>query len=335
MKAGSKVTRNVMIWVLLLLCMGIVCLVVFDVFFKDRGGKTPKDPTGGLSDSAVLQTKPTEKPAETDDLSNVTVMLSDYLVFDMDDLDFRFIIARLHVRADGPTNIPLSHFRTSEGISLDETQDYIRRLEEKQYYAGRQNVWFSLISSESEYEANVFIPVEGSGATLGVQCDFGNNGDLRFSLLPANGRREMLQYKPEDVITDGKTFQMTVSKAYDITGLPLYQKTGTEEIEYLLPSTTHVYAFEVNAVSLYGDSIILRDAVYVPSNSSETFQALDSSIRSMKYDNMLDQEVKEQTTGYLLFYAYDPDTKPVEYKGVLRLKTDGSDAWISVNVDLN
>ncbi len=335
MKSGSKLKRNIMIWVLLLLCMGIVCLVVFDVFFRNKTAGEPKDFTGGLSDSAGIQTTPVEKPAETDDLSNVTVTMSDYIVFDMDDLDFRFIIARLHVRANGPTNIPLSHFRTSEGITLDETQDYIRRMEEKQYFAGRQNVWFSLISDETEYEANVFIPVTGSGATLSVSCDFGNNGDLRFSLLPANGKREMLQYRPDDVITDGKTFQMTVSKAYDITGLPLYQKVGTEETEYLLPSTTHVYAFEVNAVSLYGDSIILRDAVYVPSNSSETFKALDSSIRSMKYDNMLDQEIREKTSGYLLFYAYDPDISPVRYKGVLRLKTDGSDSWISVNVDLN
>ena len=96
----------------------------------------------------------------------------------------------------------------------------------------------------------------------------------------------MLQYQPLDVITDGKTFQMTVSKAYDITGLPLYQKTAEGEIEYLLPSTTHVYAFEVNAVSLYGDTTVIKDALYVPNNSSETFKALDSSIRSMKYDNM-------------------------------------------------
>ena len=334
MRKGSKTARNLMIWVLLLLVLGIICLIVFDVFFGS-GKKKPKDPSGGLSDASQLVSMPAEKPAEREDLSDVTVTLADYLVFDMDDLDFRFIIARLHVKADGPTNIPLSHFRTSEGITLDQSEEYAHRLEEKQYYAGRQKVWFSLISEENEYEANVLIPVTGGSATITVSCDFGNNGDLRFSMLPANGRKEMLQYQPLDVITDGKTFQMTVSKAYDITGLPLYQKTAEGEIEYLLPSTTHVYAFEVNAVSLYGDTTVIKDALYVPNNSSETFKALDSSIRSMKYDNMLDQEVREHTTGYLLFYAYDPDISPVTYQGVLRLMLEGSDSWISVNVDLS
>ena len=40
MRKGSKTARNLMIWVLLLLVLGIICLIVFDVFFGS-GKKKP------------------------------------------------------------------------------------------------------------------------------------------------------------------------------------------------------------------------------------------------------------------------------------------------------
>lgn len=334
MAKKHRTSRNLIIWLLLLFLIAFACFIVLDVFFMNRKQPDEKE-NDGLAPNHEMTASPIEKPAESSELGNVTITLSDYLVFDLSGIDFRFVIAKLHVKADGPTNIPLSHFKTSEGITLDQTSSYIETLEAHNLYTGRQNVWFSLISEETDYEANVFIPVTGNTNTVSVSCDFGNNGDLRFSMIPANGRAEMLQYEAEDVITDGKSYQMTVSKAYDITGLPLYQKTGSEESEYLLPSTVKVYAFEVNAVSLYGDTIVIEEAVYVPSNSAETFTALGSDIRSMKYDNMIGVPVTEHTTGYLLFYAYDPDDAPVYYNGVLKLKLLGNDGWISIGVDLN
>ena len=37
----------------------------------------------------------------------------------------------------------------------------------------------------------------------------------------------------------------------------------------------------------------------------------------------------------LLFYAYDPDTSPVKYQGVLKLNLAAGAAPITINVDLN
>ncbi len=326
--------RNFLIWTALILILIIICLVLFDVLFKNRVNQK-EDPNAGLSDTTVIAEKPSERPQENLDPSDVTITLKDYIAFDLPELDFRFVIAKLHVKANGPTNISLSHFTTSQGIQLDETSGYVEQLEQKSLYLGRQNVWFSLISEDPEYDANVFIPVTGDANAVKLSCDFGNNGDLNFVLIPARGTAGMLQYEADDVITDGKSYQMTVSKAYDITGLPLYEKTAGGEQEYLLPSTTKVYAFEVNAVSLYGDTITIDSATYVPTGSPEVFEALPPAIRSMKYDNMIGVPISEHTTGYLLFYAYDPDTAPVRYQGVLKVSLAGSDTPITVNVDLN
>ena len=66
--------------------------------------------------------------------------------------------------------------------------------------------------------------------------------------------------KSGDVITDGRSYQMTVSEAREITGEPLYQTVNGVQQEYLLPSTTKVYAFKVQAVSLWGDTIVIEEA---------------------------------------------------------------------------
>ncbi|MBR3345835.1 MAG: hypothetical protein IKG37_02020 [Solobacterium sp.] len=79
----------------------------------------------------------------------------------------------------------------------------------------------------------------------------------------------------------------------------------------------------------------MESATYVPNGSPEVFEAMDASIRSMKYDNMIGVPISEHTTGYLLFYAYDPDTAPVTYQGVLKVKLAGVDTPVTINVDLN
>ncbi len=274
------------------------------------------------------------RPAESDDLSGVRVTLNNAVAFALDGLSFQFAIVSVHVQADGATNIPLSHFTTSEGIRLDETDAYVSKLEDNSLYLGRQNVWFSLISQDSTYNANLFVPVADLTAdSVTLSCDFGDNADMQISLADPQGTREMLQYQADDIITDGKTYQLTVSDAFEITGEYLYQTNGNVQSEYLLPSTTKVYAFQIDAVSLWGDDIIIREAEYVTS-SGDTFTALDSSIQSMKLTNILDRTISESDTGYLFFYAFDPDDHPVTYTGVLKLRLEDS-SWITINVDLN
>ena len=142
-------------------------------------------------------------------------------------------------------------------------------------------------------------------------------------------------YKSGDVITDGRSYQMTVSEAREITGEPLYQTVNGVQQEYLLPSTTKVYAFKVQAVSLWGDTIVIAEAQYVPRDSSEVFEALGAGITSISGTNMIGQEISDQQSGDLFFYAYDPDDHPITYTGVLKLKIQGQDNWITINVDLN
>lgn len=326
----KKHTAGILIGIIIVLAAAIGLLAMLAL--------RPKQEAAGntIGNNPVMATAGAQTlPPESDDLSVLKVRLNDYQVFDFDDLDFKFIIASIHIEGPAPVNLSLSHFTTSEGVALDAVSDYVTRLENHEYFLGRQNVMFSLVSQSSPFDANIFIPMKDkSASSLSVSMDF-QNRSLSFQTASATGTKDMLIYQSGDVITDGRTYQMTVSEARDITGEPLYQNVNGVKEEYLLPSTTKVYAFRVQAVSLWGDTIVIEDAQYVPKGSDEVFNALGSDISSISRSNMIGQKISDQQSGDIFFYAYDPDDHPITYTGVLKLKIQGQDNWITINVNLN
>lgn len=275
-----------------------------------------------------------DKPDETKVLNDITIDLVDYRVYKMDGLSFNFVIAKIRVKANDTTNINLSHFISDEGIKLNEVEEYVKKLEERSYFLGKQNVVFNLISSDKEYFANIFIPViNKSAGVLKLENDI-DNKIFEFNLNSHIGDFKQLVYKADDVISDGKTYQMKVSSAFAITGEYMSETVSGQEYEYLLPSTVEVYAFNLEAVSLWKDKIVIESAIY-ETDSGDKFEALPANINSEKFINILGKEIIDKSEGSLFFVAYSPHENPVTYKGVLKLKVLGSDTWISVDVDLN
>ena len=196
---------------------------------------------------------------------------------------------------------------------------------------GKQNVWFELVSVENEYFSNIFIPINDKNLeTIEVTNDIDQNV-MTFDLSNNLGTKEMLQYEANDIISDGKTYQIQVSSAFDITGEQLYQN----DMEYLVPSTVGIYCFNLDVISLWKDTIVIEEAYYYPDNSEEVFKALDASVSAMKHENIIGKEITAKSSGSLLFEAYNPMNNPITYTGILKLKVSGSDTLIEVNVDLN
>ncbi len=316
--------------IILVLCL---CIAILFIWIKKQV-HTDSQQIG--SAPAMASAGAQVKPSANADLSSYSVAAKGYRVFAFDDLDFNFIVAAVRLQGNDAVNMSLSHFKTSEGTTLDQVSSYVDKLEAKNYYLGRQNVYYSIISDHLPYDVNLFIPVLDKKAdSITVTADFDTGHPLKFKLNPATGTKAMLTYTDGDVISDGKTYQMTVSKAFNITGDPLYEMIDGQENEYLLPSTTEVYAFQVNAVSLWKDAVTIEDAEYVTDGAKDTFKALGASIYSMKYANIIGHTITDQDQAYVLFYAYDPDAHPITYHGHLRLKIKGQENWIQIDVNLN
>lgn len=316
---------------LIAILVGIIIIALIVLIFllsSQFNNDSSIEPTSTPTLSTIIGQ---DKPNANTEFDDINIDLVDYTTYKFDDLDFNFVIARIRVQANEATNIDLSHFTTSENISLNNYSNYVSQLESKSYFLGKQNVWFELVSVENEYFSNIFIPINDKNLeTIEVTNDIDQNV-MTFDLSNNLGTKEMLQYEANDIISDGKTYQIQVSSAFDITGEQLYQN----DMEYLVPSTVGIYCFNLDVISLWKDTIVIEEAYYYPDNSEEVFKALDASVSAMKHENIIGKEITAKSSGSLLFEAYNPMNNPITYTGILKLKVSGSDTLIEVNVDLN
>lgn len=272
---------------------------------------------------------PQGKPAVTTGLEAVNITQQAYEVYRPDGQDFAFVIADLHVKGNEAINIPLSHFTTSEGIELDQVDSYVQALENSRYYLGKKNVWYSLVSEKNETDVNIFIPVKDTNAKeITLKWDFGTDNSADFDLTKNLNDISELYYASQDVISDGKTYQMKVSNAFEITGDTLLDQNDNE---YIVPSTARVFLFKVDAVSLWGDTVTVESASF----ESDSFSGqADGSIHSLKYENMISKPITDSQSGYLFFVTLDPDHDLKLGNGLLHLELAGQDTPIDINVSL-
>ncbi len=287
--------------------------------------------------TATIQTEGNQtKPDQIEDTSQVKVDVVDYTVYNLSEVDFKFVIARVRVKASTAINMDLSGFKTSEGISLNQVDSYISKLEDKALFLGKQNVWYEIVSSENSTISSIFIPLKDKKSdSVSVSLNFGNNKDLVFDLSNATGKKASLEYQSDDVITDGKTYQMKVSNAYKITGETITRKypSGTTE-EYIVGSTSEMHAFKVEAVSLWGEKVIIESAYYTVTETGETFEAFNGQFSTEKSENLIGKTITNTGSGVLFFETLNPNQSPIKYKGVLKLKIQGQDNYIVINVDM-
>ena len=213
-KMKNKTTMLLAGGLAVVLILFAAAAIYFGMIVKDRSGSQLPEET---EKPVMVEQGGQEKPQETQGLDAVEVDLVNATVYRFDELDFQFAIAKIRVKAEEPINISLEHFATSEGVKLNEIDSYLDQLDKNGLYIGKQNVWFELVSKENSYVANIFVPIKDKTAqSAAINVDFGDNAPIQLNLKEATGTREMLGYVAEDVITDGKTYQMQVGVAFQI-----------------------------------------------------------------------------------------------------------------------
>ena len=323
---------------ILLMCVAFVLIAAVAGVIYLSVSAPKNDLTDLPEDSEVMlpESGNQEKPDETNEEEQVQVDLVDYTVYDLEQVDFRFIIAKVRVKANDATNISLSHFKTSEGLVLSETSAYVNQLEKSSLYLGKKNVWFELISSQTNYLARIFIPVKDNTlSSISLESDLKNSHVMKFDLENPRGTAEELGYVADDIISDGKTYQMKVSNAYRISDefTRTYESGYTEA--YLLPSSAEVHGFYVEAVSLWGDAVEIESAYYQVHGSSEQFEALNGQFTTQKYDNIVNSSITDKDAGYIFFVTLNPEDAPISYQGTLILHLKNQQQPIQIQVNLH
>ncbi|MDR1795547.1 MAG: hypothetical protein LBR25_09155 [Erysipelotrichaceae bacterium] len=303
----------------LLLATLIVAVVLVSLFVYLGFGQKSNQPTVS-SNSSDQQENP---------LDLIDIDLVESNLYQLDQLDFRFIIAKFRIVAPEAMLVDISELVTSEGIKLSNVDAYLEAMQEANLYVGKKNVAFELNLTGGNQIVNLFIPITTNQSTLSLQTPF-ENAKFDFDLkVAAITDSTDFYYVPTETVSDGETYEIIVTNAFEITGEVLYR----DGFEDSYPSTAQLYAFTVEIKSLSDESIVIEKAQYTTS-SGIVFEALDETYSTEKRFNIMGVTVSQSDKGCLLFITLNPDQQPIVYTGELLLKLKGSDEWIRVQVTL-
>ena len=306
----DKKTKALLITAVSIICV-LALVVIYFVFINKE--KQPDEP--------INPNVPSETTAVRFDLVS-------YEVFDLKDLSFKFALVKIRLKDDKPIAFSLNEFTTSEGTNLNDVNDYISELADLSVFLGKVGVDFDIESAETSAVFSLFVPLKNKNLEkIDILFD---DQTISIDLFEnVTGTAEQLGVIHDEGITDDKTFKITVSAAIDISGEVLYQ--DNEISTY--PATAQLMAFRLILESLDGNSIVIEEAEYITSETSDTFVALDKTYeRTEKRVNIINVSTTTSTNGYLLFMTLNPDRVQISYTGILRVKVNGK--WSSVEINL-
>ena len=290
----------------------LIIVSVFFFFFKDKPGST-NDPD--------LPPDPSTSQIKCDMVS--------YEVFDLSELNFKFVLVNVRIKNDIPINASLNSFTSSEGLNLNDVNDYISELAENSVFLGKAGVDFDLESDENSAVFTLFVPLlQRSASTISLFYQDENVADIDLT-LNVTGTPEKIGLIKNKQLSDDRTFNVTVNMAIDISGEALYQ--NNELTTY--PSTAQLMAFKLTLTSIDGQQVVIEEAEYITEANSDTFIALDQSYeKTEKRRNIINIKTTSSTNGYLFFMTLNPDRVEITYTGILRVKINGQ--WSSVEIKL-
>ncbi len=294
----------------------IVGGISIGTYFLLQKEETPKKE---VITSVVEEIQPTEETTSN-------VVFDSYSYYQSSDLDFSFVIAHMNIK-ENASDYSLSEFKTDEDITLDDVKSYVNKLEENHYYLGKKNVWYSLNSKDS-FEGDIFIPITDIGKKE-VTVTY-KDGSYTFDLLSNEQDITDLQYyDSNEVISDGDSYKLSVTNIYEVTGDEMYDGENTLS----LPSTARVFALKLDAESLKEEAITITGAEFI-TDSNTTYTAEESGIHSMKNENAIGKEIKENEQACLFFITLDQDRTISRESGILKVYINEQEEPIEVKVTL-
>lgn len=249
------------------------------------------------------------------------IELSDYTVYEdkNSDLGFNFIVATLKFSSENEISYDLANLKTNEGYVLNNSLNYSKEIRMAGYDFDSLNTVTSIVSSEKEYSANVFIMYkEGNSITL---TDSVSNSSMYIDLTSHKGDIDTL--KKQDNSTEIISNDYDISVANNYIASNMYHNGESYDSSML-----NVYVFEmtVNSVS---NNIKITNASFKQTSTGEVWEALDSSYSTSKsgkmIENILDKTLSNGDTYALFFEVYGNPDEEINYEGTITLEfSDGS-----------
>lgn len=243
--------------------------------------------------------------------SSLEMRVTDYTVYALPDVNFRFVLVDVVFEDDQEQGIEvdLKNFRTVDGVRLSETQAWIDQLAAKGYDFQAFKQESILRTSDERLETQLFVPLNrlaDKAASISVEYPLINNINLRIA-------DEVTEYdKSDNLVIDDK--QMSLGNFYANvrrTGDAIYrvQRADREKLEqrdangnwHKVSLEPHQRVVVMGLKAVEGTSISFSNATLVLTFlEEELFPALNGSYRLTNAQNIFDpQGPKDQ--GFMIF----------------------------------
>ena len=311
-------------WIVIIV-MAIVAASMVLIVLINKNHKTEADTSTAAPASGPLSSESTSA------LSEVAVTVNYYDSYKLDDVDFGFVLANIHIATTQTVSIPLNQFATDEGIKLSDTAKYTDALTAASYTLESKNIVTSLMAKGSGFDAEILIPFEDKTKTeLNVTCGFNEKNNFTIDLSKADTTADSLKVQPTVDPSTQRKMSVTIGSGIEVEASSVL--TSNDET-YFMPSTARVFAFPINVTAPSDGSVTIQKATFVTA-SNGTFDAEAAEVHTKQYANILNQQITDTGTGYVFIMVLDPGYTIKSLSGQMNLQMADQSQNTSANVSI-
>lgn len=256
----------------------------------------------------------TEEPGN-DTIQTFDYSINNYTLFDLDNFEFRFILADIHIESNKPITLSLSHFKTSEAIQLNSVQPYLSSIEQAGYNFGNYSVVSDLISQTTQLDALIFIPIiDDSLESIDLDITLHPVKTLSFDLKkPSNlGIIENLGVN-EEIANPASEAEASFVSSTMVGPEQFYQlDANNERIPSSFTSQTQILGVKIT-VKNPGKNDIKITKAYAHTDTGESYLAIDSSYLIDGVNILAGKDIGTEGTGYLFFEVLGQTLAPENF----------------------
>ncbi len=239
-----------------------------------------------------------EEKVQTFDFS-----INQFTLFDLEIVDYRFILANIHIQSNRPINLSLSHFISSEGLQLNSIDPYLVSLESLGYNFGTYPVVFSLSSPNNEMDAVLFIPITDDAlSNLDLNINLNPKKSLSFDLSKPDSKGVIgnLGVTPKTLNPD-EIAQTEIIKTLLLGPESFYQlDENGSRIQASFTAQSQILGVKVLITNKLSESYRIVDA-HILANNGSIFDAVDKTYLIDGITNLNSQYIETELSGYLFF----------------------------------
>lgn len=240
---------------------------------------------------------------DQDKITTFDYSVNNYTLFDLEEFDFRFVLADIHIESNKTINLSLSNFKTSENIQLNSVNTYVSAIEQAGYNFGNYSVVFGLTSNTTELDALIFIPIiDDSLDFIDLDITLNPIKTLSFDLTNPSSTGSIANLGVNEVVVNAEDQAKVVFERDIMVGTEqFYQLDASgKRVPANFTSQSQVFAVKITISNLTSDKFRITDA-YVYTNGGEQYLAVDKSYLIDGADNLNNLYIETENSGFLFF----------------------------------